>query len=101
MYIERNVFQLKFGSAKPALNMWKAYLEQAHQTDSSIHARLLTDLSGPGYRIILELGYEAYADLEPQKCKLTQLSGWSEFYRQFIPLCERSDRTLYKLEQAF
>lgn len=101
MYIERNVFELKFGMAKPALTMWKKYLEQAHQADDSIHARLLTDLTGRGYCVVLELGYYQYADLEPQKCRLTQLSGWSEFYREFIPLCESSHRTLYKLEQNF
>jgi hypothetical protein len=86
---------------RDALALWKEYLEMAHRMDNSIQARLLTDLTGNGYCIILELTYEAYADLEPRKCKLTQLTGWPEFYRQFIPLCEGSERTLYKLEQAF
>ncbi len=100
MFIERNVFRLKFGMAKPALALWRPFLEQAHQADSSIHARLLTDLTGRGYCIILELAYDEYADLEPRKCKLTHLEGWSKFYELFIPLCETSHRTLFRLEQA-
>ena len=101
MYVERNVFQLKFGSAKQAVTLWKSYLDTAHNADSTIRARLLTDLSGKGYSLVLELIYDAYADLEPSKCRLTQQTGWKEFYRDFIPLCESTERTLYKLETNF
>ena len=58
MYIERNEFQLKFGGAKEALPMWKEYLTKVHGRDKNIHCRLLTDVSGPGYLIILEIEYE-------------------------------------------
>jgi hypothetical protein len=58
MYIERNEFQLKFGGAKEALPMWKEYLSRVQGRDKNIHCRLLTDVSGPGYLIILEIEYE-------------------------------------------
>ena len=58
MYIERNEFQLKFGGAKEALPMWKEYLSRVCSRDKNIHCRLLTDVSGPGYLIILEIEYE-------------------------------------------
>ena len=58
MYIERNEFQLKFGGAKEALPMWKEYLSKVRGRDKNIRCRLLTDVSGPGYLIILEIEYD-------------------------------------------
>ena len=101
MFVERNVFHLKFGMAKPALLLWKAYLQKVQRSNENIHARLLTDLTGRGYTIVLELRYSNYADLEPAKCLLTKEEGWKEFYHQFIPLCEYTERTQYKLEAEF
>ena len=101
MFVERNVFHLKFGMAKQAVTLWKEYLQKAHGLNNDIHARLLTDLTGRGYTVVLELSYEDYASLEPSKCTLTKQEGWREFYQQFIPLCEYSERTQYKLEIAY
>ena len=101
MFVERNVFHLKFGAAKQAVSLWKGYLEKAHFLNDKIHARLLTDITGRGYSIVLELSYDTFAELEPLKCSLTKLEGWKEFYQQFIPLCEFSERTQYKLEFSY
>lgn len=98
MFVERNVFHLKFGTSRQAIALWKDYLQKAHGLNNDIHARLLTDLTGRGYTIVLELSYDNYAGLEPSKCLLTQQQGWKEFYQQFNPLCEYSERTQYKLE---
>ena len=101
MFVERNVFSLKFGQARPAINLWKEYLEKAHREDNSIHVRMLTDLSGPGYTLIIEQIFNTYAELEPSKCALVNRGDWKEFYEKFIPYCERSERTLYKLQAAY
>ncbi len=101
MFVERNIFHLKFGQARPAVNMWKEYLEKAHRENNNIHVRLLTDLSGRGYALILEQIFNTYAELEPSACALVNRSDWKEFYQQFIPYCESSERTLYKLQVAF
>jgi hypothetical protein len=78
--------------------MRAAYIEAvAREADPAIRARLLTDLTGPAYVLVLELEYDHYADLEPARCPLTQQAGWKPFYQQFIPLCERSERTLFKV----
>ena len=98
MFVERNVFHLKFGAARQALSIWRTFLEKAHYLDPNIHARLLTDITGRGYSLILELSYETNAEMEPSKCTLTRLEGWKEFYQQFIPLCEFSERTHYRIE---
>lgn len=101
MFIERNVFHIKFGASKQAVGLWKEYLQKVHGLDNAIHARLLTDITGRGYTIVLELSYSNYEELEPSKCSLTKKEGWKEFYQQFIPLCEYSERTQYKLESDY
>ncbi len=101
MFVERNVFHLKFGLARPAVTMWKDYLEKAHRENNTIHARMLTDLSGRGYSLIIEQNFNTYAEMEPSACALVNRSDWKEFYQQFIPLCESSERTLFKLQVAF
>jgi hypothetical protein len=100
MFIERNEFHLKFGMAAEAKSQWKDFLEKAVKVKPDIKARLLSDLTGRGYTIVLELSYPSYAELEPSRCLLTNLPGWKTFYNQFIPLCETSHRTLYKLEAS-
>ena len=101
MYIERNEFQLKFGGAKEALPMWKEYLTKVHGRDKDIHFKLLTDVSGPGYVIILEIEYQTFAEAEPSQCKLTHQEDWKDFYSKFIPFCESTKRTYYKLQIAY
>ena len=101
MYIERNEFQLKFGGAKEALPMWKEYLSKVHVRDKDIHFKILTDVSGPGYVIILEIEYQTFAEAEPSQCKLTHQEDWKEFYSKFIPYCESTKRTYYKQQLIF
>lgn len=98
MFIERNVFLLKFGKAGEALRLWRSFFQEAKSSIDGLHVRLLTDVSGKSYTLVLELGYESFAELEPAKCMLTQLPQWKEFYKEFILLCESSERTLYKTE---
>jgi hypothetical protein len=101
MYVERNVFNLKFGASKEAIPMWKEYLQRVHQRDPNVHARLLTDISGPAYSLILEIEYELFSEMEPSECRLTNQPDWREFYQKFIPLCEKAERTYYKKHQQF
>jgi hypothetical protein len=101
MFVERNVFHLKFGQSKLAVPLWKEYLEKAHRENNTIHVRLLTDLSGRGYSLILEQYFDTYAEMEPSACALVNRPDWKEFYQQFIPYCESNERTLYKLQLAY
>lgn len=101
MYVERNVFHLKFGASKEAVPMWKDYLQRVQQRDPTIHARLLTDISGPAYSLILEIEYESFPEMEPSECRLTNQPDWREFYQKFIPLCEKAERTYYKKQLQF
>jgi hypothetical protein len=101
MFIERNEFHLKFGASKEAVPMWRKYLEQVQSEDQKIHVRLLTDISGTAYTLIVEQLHETFAEAEPSQCRLVNRTDWREFYDKFIPLCQSSTRTFYKLQMDF
>jgi hypothetical protein len=101
MIIERNIFQLKFGASKGALDLWKSYLQKVQQEDPDVHVRILTDISGPAYVLVVELRHQTFSEAEPSQCRLVQRSDWREFYQQFIPFCEKSERAYYKLLLEF
>jgi hypothetical protein len=97
MYVERNVFRLKFGAGREAISLWKEYLSEAVKTDPGLRVNMLTDISGPAYTLILELTYASFSELEPALCRLTNGPGWKTFYQKFIPLCDHSERTYYRV----
>jgi hypothetical protein len=101
MYTERNVFYLHFGKSSQALALWKSFLQTVQDNKNDLHLRLLTDITGTSYTLVLELNYSTFAELEPSRCRLTQSVEWKEFYQQFIPLCKSSERTLYRTEISF
>lgn len=101
MYLERNVFQLKFGMSKPTIDLWREYLKKVHDEDETIHVRLLTDVSGNAYSLIVEQTFNTFAEAEPTACKLVQRKDWKEFYQKFIPYCESSVRNYYKIQLSF
>ena len=57
MIVVRNVFQLKFGKAKEAVALLKEGLaiQKKALADVDLSTRLLTDVTGPNYRLVLEL----------------------------------------------
>jgi hypothetical protein len=96
MVVERNEFRLKFGASAVALNLWKDYLNVVQNEDKKIRVRILTDISGPAYTLIVEQIHETFSEAEPTRCRLVQRSDWKAFYQKFIPLCDHSHRTFYK-----
>jgi len=95
MIIVRDVFQLKFGKAKDArasLKVGLAMLVQAGVGGKS--PRLLTDFTGPAYRLILEGSYDSLADYERQLAAAFALPGWGESYQKFVPFVESSHREI-------
>jgi len=96
MVIERNEFRLKFGASAVALTLWKEYLNVVRHDDPTVHVRILTDISGPAYTLIVEQIHETFTEAEPARCRLVQRNDWKDFYQKFIPLCDNSYRTFYK-----
>jgi hypothetical protein len=97
-YINRNVFYLKYGKAREALKLWKDYLASIGNRLNKYNLRLLSDMTGPAYVLVLEIAVSSFEELDPANSEIMKDPSWKDFYNQFIPLCDRSDRILYKIE---
>lgn len=98
MVIERNVFQLKFGKAKEGIAIWKEVCDEAKKSTNKLEMRVLSDLSGPAYTIVLELHLKSFNDLNMKSSVWSTTEKFQELYQKFIPLCESAHREFYKIE---
>ena len=66
MIVIRNVFQLKYGKAREALAVMKEGLAIQKRLATDVSARLLTDVTGPHYTLVLELTVPNLATFEAE-----------------------------------
>lgn len=95
MYIVREIFHLQFGRYREA----KALLDEGMQKHLLLQphgSRVLTDFTGEGYRLILELPYSSLAEYEADLKKELGGSGWKEWYEKFKALMRYSEREILK-----
>jgi hypothetical protein len=95
MYIVREIFHLQFGSYREA----KALIDEGMQKHLLLQpsgSRVLTDFTGEGYRLIIELPYASLADYEADLKKELGGSGWKEWYEKFKSLVRYSEREILK-----
>lgn len=95
MYIVREIFHLKFGQYRPA----KALLDEGIQKkliSQPIGFKVLTDFTGKGYRLIMEIPFESLAAFENELKKELDAAAWKEWYEKFKPLVESSEREILK-----
>ena len=95
MYIIREIFHLQFGRYREA----KALLDEGMQKHLLLQpsgSRILTDFTGEGYRLIIELPYKTLADYEADLKKELGGPGWKEWYEKFKTLMRYSEREILK-----
>ncbi len=95
MYIVREIFHLQFGRYREA----KALLDEGMQKHLLLQpsgSRVLTDFTGEGYRLIIELPYATLADYEADLKKELGGTGWKEWYEQFKSLVRFSEREILR-----
>jgi len=97
MMLERNVFRIKFGKMKEAKALWLDMITELN-TDGEIKTRLLTDLTGPAYTLVLETELKDYTHLGMQMEKWKSNIRAAELYRKFVEVCDSSERILYHIE---
>lgn len=92
MIVQRNVFHLEFGRAKEAVNIMKATSSIAARLGLHGQQRLLTDLTGEMYTLVLEVTVRDLAELE-QGQRMFADPEWREKQAQMVPLirCARKD----------
>ncbi len=99
MMIERNEFRIKFGRMKEALALWKEMIAEMSKIKDGPKVRVMTDISGPSYTLVLEVQLRDFIHIGLKNYQWMSQEKVAELYQKFVPLCESSERTLYKIEQ--
>ncbi len=97
MIVIRNVFQLKFGKAREALAVMKEGVAIQKRLVADASARLLTDVTGPHYTLVLELTVPNLATFEAE---VPRIFGDKEFqanYQKMVPLVESGHREIFTI----
>jgi hypothetical protein len=100
MIVVRDIFQLKFGKARDA----KAILTEAESMMTQSGApgfRVLTDLTGPSYTLVLESEYDSLGTFEADLQKVFANEEWRNWYQKFVPLVESGHREIFTVIADF
>ena len=98
MFLIRNVFRLKFGKTREALAAWKDILDYSSTIGLDRGStRVLTDLVGPYYTLILEMTVSSLAEYEEQAKRTMADEGWRTRYQAFTPLVDSGYREIFTI----
>lgn len=95
MIVVRNVFQLKFGKAREAKEAMKGLLAINQRLGYAREMRVLTDLTGPFYTMVLEMSFPSLGDLE--RMQPMGDPAWKDAYAKFVPLVESGRREIFSI----
>ena len=100
MILVRDVFRLKFGKARDALAAFKEVGEAAKGMGyGSDSFRVLTDLVGPYYTLVLETTYAGLSAYEQMGTKIMANQEWRNAYQKFTPHVESGYREIFTVVQ--
>ncbi len=95
MLVVRNVFTLKYGHAKPAVAAMKDALGMMKRAGVNTPVRLLTDVTGAAYRLVLENTYQNLQEFENEGKQVMANAEWGAWYHdKFVPHVESSYREI-------
>ena len=99
MIVIRNVFRLKFGKAKEAIALMKEGLviQKRVITGVDFSTRVLTDVTGPFYTVVLELTVPNMAAFESYAPRLFGDKDWQAYYQKLAPLVESGYREIFTI----
>jgi NIPSNAP len=95
MIVVRNVFRLKYGQARPALAVFKDAKDLMARMGVKTPSRVMTDLVGPSYTLVLENSYENLAAFETDGQRIMNNDEWRAWYQKFVPFVESGYREIY------
>jgi phage terminase large subunit-like protein len=94
MILVRDIFQLKFGKMKEAMEIWKQALSSLSKT-GFVPDRMLTDLTGEYYTLIMESTHDSLAAFEETMKMEIGSDDWRRQYQKFIELVESGRREIF------
>ena len=98
MILVRDIFQVKFGKMKEAKAIWQEMTKLVSIPAGSQPSRLLTDLTGPYYTLVLE---STFRDLK--EYELRQPGGgdagakMGALYQKLVPLVDSGRREIFTI----
>jgi hypothetical protein len=96
MIVVRNTFQLKFGKSREAVALWrkgKPLIEKG----SKAKVRLLTDITGRFYTMVLEMEFKSLAEFERGHGSTAASAAWRGWYKRFSALAESGSREIFNV----
>ena len=96
MILVRDIFQVKFGRMKEAREIWKEMFKLMPAPDGN-KPRLLTDLTGQYYTLVME---STYKDLTSYETSMRDGMGDQRvgtLYQKFIPLVDSGRREIFTI----
>jgi len=99
MVVIRNVFRLKFGKAREAIALFKEGIAIQKRAGAGLDfsTRLLTDVTGPFYTVVLEITAPNLAAFEAEAPRLMGDKDWQANYQKIAPLVESGSRDIFTL----
>ena len=99
MIVIRNVFQLKFGKTREAIALLKegAAIQQKALAGVDFSTRLLTDVTGPFYTVVMELTVPNLSTFETAGPRLFGDKDWQAHYQKLTPLVESGHREVFTI----
>jgi hypothetical protein len=101
MVVIRNVFQLKFGKAREAVAVVKDGLaiqkRLAASAGMDVKFRVLTDVTGPFYTLVLELTIPSLAAFEQSAPHIMGSAEWQANYQQLQAYVDSGYREVFTI----
>jgi hypothetical protein len=96
MILVRDIFQLKFGKAKDA----KVLIKEMSELDKKFGnqaSRILTDLTGPYYTLVMESVHESLTAYEQSMKNSMGAEEFGRWYQKFVLLVESGKREIFTI----
>jgi hypothetical protein len=99
MIVIRNVFRLKFGKAREAVALFKEgmAIQKRIGSKQEFSTRLLTDVTGPFYTVVLEITVPSLTAFEAEAPRLMGDKDWQANYQKTVALVESGYREIFTL----
>jgi hypothetical protein len=85
---------MKFGKAREVKAVMQEF-KKIKGMQQSGEARVLFDLVGPAYTMVLESSYASLAEFEKEIAAVFGKQEWRDWYQRLVPLIEQSYREMF------
>lgn len=97
MLLVRDVFRLKYGQARPAMAAFKESKELMKKLGVTTPFRVLTDVVGNAYTMVLETTVPDMAAFEANGKKIMSSDEWRAWYQKFTPHVDSGYREIFTI----